>query len=211
MNITIFGGSGFIGQKLAEELVARGHDVTSISRSGCPSDLNAAWTKKVHWVHSDILNDTHWHQSVQKADWIIDAIGILFEHPKKGITYDRFIVTPVREILSYLDDIPQPARLLFISANRAPFPLRNYMKAKRQAEQLIKKCSLQHVIIYPSLVVDKQRYSSVIGGNMVNVINKIPGLRKIVQGYDPIPREALAREIANVIDGKTSPYTHRRP
>lgn len=210
INITIFGGSGFIGQKLIEELTNRGHDLTSISRHGKPTDLSSSWSEKVHWVRSDILNDTNWHKAVQQADWVIDTIGILFEHPRKGITYDRFILSPVQLILDYLSTHNPTAHFLFISANSAPFPLRNYMNAKLQAEQLIKASSLQYVIIYPSLVVDKKRYFSVISAFGINLLKAIPGIRKLVHGYEPISRETLAAEIANVIEGETSAYTQRQ-
>ncbi|OTN88532.1 hypothetical protein A5819_001013 [Enterococcus sp. 7E2_DIV0204] len=210
INITIFGGSGFIGQKLIEELTNRGHDLTSISRHGKPTDLSSSWSEKVHWVRSDILNDTNWHKAIQQADWVIDTIGILFEHPRKGITYDRFILSPVQLILDYLSTHNPTAHFLFISANSAPFPLRNYMNAKLQAEQLIKASSLQYVIIYPSLVVDKKRYFSVISAFGINLLKAIPGIRKLVHGYEPISRETLAAEIANVIEGETSAYTQRQ-
>ncbi|WP_206912048.1 hypothetical protein IGL98_003243 [Enterococcus sp. DIV0840] len=210
MQITIFGGSGFIGQRLSEELIHRGHNVTSISRSGKPSDLTTAWSQKVHWLRSDVLADDHWHPAVQKADWVIDAIGILKENSSKNITYERFILEPVRIILAYLNTQETQSKLLFLSANNAPFPLRKYMNAKLQAEQLIKEQAIKSVIIYPSLVVDKKRFSSVISAFFINLLKKIPGFNKLTTGYDPISREHLAVEIANVIEGKTSPYTHRR-
>lgn len=210
MNITIFGGSGFIGEKLAEELVNRGHNVTSISRSGKPTDLSSSWSTKVQWFRSDISNDTHWHKSVKNADWVIDTIGILFEQPHKNITYNRFILRPVESILNYLNEHNPTAHFLFISANSAPFPLRKYMDAKLQAEQLIKENPQQHVIIYPSLVVDKKRYFSVISSFGINFLNAIPGIRNLTQSYAPISREKLALEISNVIEGQSSVYTQRQ-
>lgn len=210
MNITIFGGSGFIGQKLSEVLTNKGHNVTSISRKGKPADLSDAWAKKVHWFRSDILNDIYWHKALQEADWVIDTIGILFEHPRKKITYDRFILTPVQLILDYLNTHNPSAHFLFISANSAPFPLRKYMDAKLQAEQLIKENAQPHIIIYPSLVVDKKRYFSVISAFGITFLKGIPGIKKLTTGYDLISRENLAAEIANVIEGKNSLYTQRR-
>ncbi|ALS02623.1 NAD-binding protein [Enterococcus silesiacus] len=210
MNITIFGGSGFIGQKLSEELTNNGHNVTSISRKGKPADLSDSWAKKVHWFRSDILNDTYWHKALQEADWVIDTIGILFEHPRKKITYDRFILTPVQLILDYLNTHNPSAHFLFISANSAPFPLRKYMDAKLQAEQLIKENAQPHVIIYPSLVVDKKRYFSVISAFGIKVLKAIPGIKKLVRAYEPISREKLAIEINSVVEGKSSAYTQRQ-
>ncbi|MGM0219236.1 NAD-dependent epimerase/dehydratase family protein [Enterococcus sp. AZ126] len=210
MQITIFGGSGFIGKKLSEELIMRGHSVTCVSRSGKPIDLTTAWAQKVHWLRSDILTDKNWHPAAKEADWIIDAIGILKEIPSKNITYERFILKPVQIILTYLDTQENPAKFLFLSANSAPFPLRKYMDAKLQAEQSIKAQTEQNVIFYPSLVMDKKRYSSIIGGQLIQGFKKIPGLRKLVKGYDPLSREQLAIEIANVIEGQSSRFTKRR-
>nr|WP_243465371.1 NAD-dependent epimerase/dehydratase family protein [Oenococcus oeni] len=83
MKIVVFGGSGFIGQKLLEILVERGHDIISVSRHGRPDSLTEKWADKITWVSSDILNDHEWQKYVKDADWIIDSVGILFENPKK--------------------------------------------------------------------------------------------------------------------------------
>lgn len=185
MNITIFGGSGFVGQKLTEELTSRGHNVTSISVWPA-GRLNRSMVKKATWVHSDILQDTHWHSAVKHADWVIDTIGILWEHPNKKITYDRFILQPVQLILDYLQKHNPTAEFLFISANSAPLPLRKYMDAKLQAEQLIKDSSQPYTIVYPSFVVGKARFLSITGGRVITFMQKIPGVRKLVQNYTPI-------------------------
>ncbi|MDA9470503.1 NAD-dependent epimerase/dehydratase family protein [Enterococcus sp. 5H] len=210
MKIVIFGGSGFIGQKLAEELVNRGHHVSSISRSGKPADLTTPWSQKVEWIHSDILNDTAWQDTIATSDWVIDTIGILFEKPQKNITYDRFIIEPVRILLHYLTQTNSRAKLLFLSANTAPLLLKKYMNAKLSAEELIKEQSPRNLIVYPSLVVDHERPFSMISAKSIRFSKKIPGLRQLVKGYDPISRQTLAIEIANVIEGKSSVYTKRR-
>lgn len=210
MKIAIFGGSGFIGQTAVEELVNRGHQVTSISRSGKPDQLTASWSKKVNWVHSDILKDTVWQSTVDTSDWVIDTIGILFEKPKKEITYEHLILEPATIISTYLDQTNNRAKIIFLSANSAPWPLRKYMDAKLSAEELIKEQNTQNIIIYPSLVIDQTRPFSIISAKLIQFSKKIPGLQQLVRGYDPIFRQKLAVEIANVIEGKPSIYTQRR-
>ena len=133
MKIVIFGGSGFIGTALCKELIFRNHSVTAISRSGRPNKLTEDWANNVHWLHSNILNDTIWQAYVQNADWVIDAIGILKEKPTKNITYERFIIDPVRQISTFLNTQETPAKFLFLSANAAPFPFKKYMTAKLKA------------------------------------------------------------------------------
>ncbi|GGC96499.1 NAD-binding protein [Enterococcus wangshanyuanii] len=210
MNIVIFGGSGFIGTALCKELIQHKHTVTSISRHGRPNTLTEEWANDVHWVHSDILNDTIWQSAVINADWVIDAIGILTEKPNKGITYERFIVEPVQRISTFLTAQVQPANFLFLSANAAPFPLKKYMSAKHKAEQVIHEQGFPYTIIYPSLIMDKQRPTSVIGGKTILCFKKLPIFKYFVREYDPITREQLAMEITNLVEGKRSFLTERR-
>lgn len=210
MDVVIFGGSGFIGQKIAKELVTRGHHVVSFSRHGKPQELTEVWSKQVQWVHSDILTDTDWQLYVDDADWVIDTIGIIFENRRKNKTYHRFILMPVEKILAYLKTSTHQPRLLFISANNTALPLRRYMDAKFQAEQLILEHAKQNVVFYPSLVTGAERPNAELLGSLINFTKKIPLFNRLVRGYDPISNDRLAIEIVNVMEGKTSIYTKRR-
>ena len=101
MKVIIFGGSGFLGQQIAKILVQRQHQVISVSRHGKPATLSASWSHQVQWVCSDVTRDTNWQEQVQRADWVIDTVGILFENPRKKKTYQRLILTPVKKISSF--------------------------------------------------------------------------------------------------------------
>ncbi|MFT8329671.1 MAG: NAD(P)H-binding protein [Oenococcus oeni] len=210
MKIVVFGGSGFIGQKLLEILVERGHDIISVSRHGRPDSLTEKWADKITWVSSDILNDHEWQKYVKDADWIIDSVGILFENPKKNITYDRFIVQPVREITGFLKNNKSKNRFLFISANKGPFIFRKYMEAKYLAEKITKRQNKNNLIVYPGLVFDSAKTSSIVITLPLRILSHIPLLNKVIIGYLPIKRVTLAKEISKIIDGGQSIYTKRR-
>ena len=40
----------------------------------------------MQWVCSDVTHDTNWQEQVQRADWVIDTVGILFENPRKNLS-----------------------------------------------------------------------------------------------------------------------------
>jgi len=54
----VFGGSGFLGQRLCERLVSAGFNVRSVSRSGCPRGEVARWWSHVDWFAADLGTDT---------------------------------------------------------------------------------------------------------------------------------------------------------
>ncbi|AZZ61014.1 NAD(P)H-binding protein [Oenococcus sp. UCMA 16435] len=210
MKIVVFGGSGFIGQKVLEILEEKGHQIISVSRHGRPSNLTQNWADKITWVSSDILKDHEWQKYINGTDWLIDLIGILFENRKKNITYDQFIVQPVREITNFLKTNKSKSKLLFISANKGPFILKKYMQAKYLAEKIIQKQNKENLIVYPGLVFDSARPSSIAITLPLRILSHIPILNKLIIGYLPIKRVTLAKEINKIIDGEKSIYTSRR-
>ena len=89
----------------------------------------------MQWVCSDVTHDTNWQEQVQRADWVIDTVGILFENPrKKNLSTAN---SDASEKSALFSTTKKPAKFLFISANTVPFPLRKYMDAKLAAEELI--------------------------------------------------------------------------
>ena len=57
LTIAVFGGSGFVGRRISENLVKAGHDVISISRSGKPPSYycnDAVTADLVNWISYDL-------------------------------------------------------------------------------------------------------------------------------------------------------------
>lgn len=214
MKVLVFGGSGFVGQQLLKTFQAQGWQTISVSRHGRPKKGQAAWTDEVTWVKSDVTKDQTWQDVAKNADWIIDAIGILFEKPKQGITYENAIVLPLQNIADFLLKQSKPARLIFISANKAPLVLKKYMQHKIAAERFLQQpdfAKLQSVIIYPGLVIDAAKPSTLIAEWGIHLLYRLPFLKKWISGYLPIKRTILADEITKVMRGGKSILTQRRP
>lgn len=59
--IVLFGGNGFVGTAIAEELVASNAQVVCVSRTGVmPAQLkNQAWAEQVEWHQGDALHPEH--------------------------------------------------------------------------------------------------------------------------------------------------------
>ncbi|KAK7895093.1 hypothetical protein LTR67_005832 [Exophiala xenobiotica] len=90
--IIVAGGNGFLGSRICKSAVARGWDVTSISRSGEPtwSSITAestppSWSKSVNWAKGDILKPTTYTTHLKGADAVVHTMGILLEADYKGV------------------------------------------------------------------------------------------------------------------------------
>lgn len=56
--VVVFGGSGFLGQRLCKELVTAGYSVRSVSRTGCPRGQAQPWWADVDWISADLGTET---------------------------------------------------------------------------------------------------------------------------------------------------------
>ncbi|KAI9711548.1 MAG: hypothetical protein M1820_002113 [Bogoriella megaspora] len=81
-----------VGSRICKAAIARGWDVTSISRSGEPqwasvsSSPNAPpWSKSVSWQRADILKPSSYKSFLEDADAVVHSMGILLEADYKGV------------------------------------------------------------------------------------------------------------------------------
>ncbi|QSZ31354.1 hypothetical protein DSL72_000919 [Monilinia vaccinii-corymbosi] len=94
--LVVCGGNGFLGSRICKSAVARGWDVTSISRSGEPtwssvtsSSTPPSWSHKVTWERADILKPSTYAPLLKSADYVVHTMGILLEADYKGVISGR--------------------------------------------------------------------------------------------------------------------------
>ncbi|KAB5570502.1 hypothetical protein GE09DRAFT_1103547 [Coniochaeta sp. 2T2.1] len=112
--LVVCGGTGFLGSRICKFAVARGWDVTSISRSGEPhwSSVSSSpnppdWSQKVSWQRADILKPATYTPLLQGADYVIHSMGILLEADYKGVISGR--ESPVAGLQKAFSSSPRPS------------------------------------------------------------------------------------------------------
>jgi putative NADH-flavin reductase len=134
MIITIVGGTGLVGQGIFKELAqVVDYELHSLSRNGKSKDNLV----EPVLYHSANLNETgDWQELLQKSDWVIDAVGILFPSKSKGTTYEKNSIQPAKIIIDTI--VNSENQCLFISANDGPFFMNDYMRAKKKWRLMVK-------------------------------------------------------------------------
>ncbi|KAM6477872.1 NAD(P)-binding protein [Trichoderma sp. SZMC 28011] len=90
--LIVCGGNGFLGSRICKYAVARGWDVTSVSRSGEPrwdsvtsSATPPPWAHKVSWERANILEPSTYAPLLKGSDYVVHSMGILLEADYKGV------------------------------------------------------------------------------------------------------------------------------
>ena len=160
----------------------------------------------MQWVCSDVTRDTNWQEQVQRADWVIDTVGILFENPRKE-TYQRLILTPVKNQLFLAQ---QKSQLSFIYFSQyCSFPFEKIYGCQIGSGGTNPPRSRRSSNFYPSLLVGQERTGTILFSKCIYFLRKSL-LKNLFIGYDPVPVAEMAQEIVHVLEGGNSIYTHRR-
>src|ERR1700752_3106929 len=94
--IFIAGGTGYVGQRLIPELLARGHSVRALARKGSEGRLPAGCTP----VIGDALDKSTFASQVRPGDTCVQLVGGAHPSPSKASQFRTIDRVSARESIS---------------------------------------------------------------------------------------------------------------
>lgn len=150
MKVFVTGGTGFVGQEVIRQLVAAGHQVVALVRTG--SEKKLAPVPEVKLQPGDVLQPDTLQEGLKGCDAVIHLVGIIREFPGKGITFGKLHTEATRQVIKAAQN-QGVQRYLQMSANGSrPNAATEYHKTKWAAEESVRNCSLDWTIFRPSLI-----------------------------------------------------------
>lgn len=150
MKVVVAGGTGLLGREITRELLARGHDVTVLSRSRS-SDLDP----RARWTAGDVTNRASLEGKLSGADAVIDAVQFPsspIEDPKKGRTFERFDLGGTKNLVDAAKAQGAGYFVGLSGVGAAPDAVFHWLRFKWQEEQHITASGLPHAIFRPSWI-----------------------------------------------------------
>lgn len=154
MKVALFGGSGFVGNYIVDELLALGHEPHVLVRPQNASKLIQADKCTVH--SGNIENETVIQDILGNADAVIYNIGLIRQFPKKGKTFEGLHYAGVKRTVKLAEAIGVQ-RYILMSANGVKMNGTQYQTTKYLGEQLLKNSTLDWTIFRPSLIFGDPR------------------------------------------------------
>lgn len=154
MKVAIFGGTGFVGSYLVDELVDRGHTPVLLTRPGSESRVRREESCTI--VPGDIQDAEAVGNTVAGADAIVYNIGILREYPSKGIRFEALHFDGARLAMDKAAELGVK-RFLLMSANGVKADGTEYQKTKYMAEQYMQASEFDWTIFRPSVLFGDPR------------------------------------------------------
>ena len=188
--ILITGGTGFVGQAILDEAVARGYSVRALSRY--PEKHKVSSSENIEYVKGNIFDPFSLKDSMNGVTIVINSAGILFEKGRN--TFDNVHVRGVENIISAAKE-KGVQRIVHVSAlGTRENPASAYHWTKWQGEQIIRGCGIDYTIFRPSLIFGK-------GDHQTKV------LKKIVEYFPIIPVLSVKGKLQPVFVGDVAKCT----
>lgn len=199
--VTIFGGTGFLGHVITQELARAGYRIKIVTRHP-----ETAYDLKLYGavgqicpVYCDFKADNAIEQAVQGSDYVVNLIGILFEKKKNAFKRTH---TDIPEEIAKICTAQKIKKFIHISALGVEESKSKYAKTKLDGEQAVRVQYPAATILRPSVVFGA-------GDSFFNMFAKLatffPALPLIGGGktkFQPVYVGDIADAVVNLLNNK---------
>jgi uncharacterized protein YbjT (DUF2867 family) len=150
--VFITGASGFMGRRLSEELIRRGHRVRCLVRRG--SERGAAAGSEV--IVANPLDAASYAPNVLGCDTFVHLVGVAHPSPAKAAQFRSIDLASAKAAVSAAKGAAIGHFVYVSVAHPAPV-MRAYIEARMEAEAAIRSAGLNATIVRPWYVVGPGR------------------------------------------------------
>ena len=197
MRVALFGGAGFIGQRLAAELCARGHEVVIPTRDRERAKERLVVLPGARVIGFDPDSATAVSKALEGCDAAANLVGILHERRQGDFerVHGEFVRRLVSECRGRVRLFAQVSALGAAASSDSA-----YLRSKGKGETIIRDAgAMRHVIVRPSVVFGRgDSFLSMFAG-MARFFPAM-ALPCAYAKFQPIAVEDLARMTANAME-----------
>lgn len=199
--VTVFGGSGFIGRHLVAHLAATGATVRVATRHPSPPQERAS-RGTIQQFEADLLNVQAVRAAIRGSDAVVNLVGILSESGRH--TFTAIHEEGARQVAAIACDLGA-TRLIHTSALGASqlAPARAD-RSKAAGEDAVRNTFPGAIIVRPSLVFGPDDH---FFNGFARMAQRLPVLPLIGGGrtrFQPVAVQDVVKGIAALLDGRAS-------
>src|SRR2546430_822240 len=150
--VFVTGATGFVGRAVIQAVRAEGHVVRCLVRRGSEPDLHGF--EAIERVEGDVLAPpTTLEAGMAGCDTVIHLVGIIREHPARGVTFDRIHHGATLNVLTAAARAGVRRYLHMSALGTEAHARARYHKTKWAAEEAVRASGLVWTIFLPSVPV----------------------------------------------------------
>lgn len=151
--VLVTGGGTFLGDYIAAALLVEGAEVTLLVRPGA-EDKVGPLSQRARIITADVWDPASLRGRARGHACVINTVGSMTADPVQGLTHHRLNFVSARNVTNMVisDGVPHT---ILMSAARAPWVSRQYVAAKREAEEYVRRVGVSTTVIRAPLVYQR--------------------------------------------------------
>jgi len=210
MKVALFGGTGFVGTYITDELLHNNHNPILLVRPGSENKISRSNDCTVNI--GDISDKEIIESTINGAEAVIYNIGLIRQYPRKGITFEKTHFEGAKHCIDIAMELGVK-RFILMSANGVKYEGTKYQSTKFLADQYLRNSDLDWTIFRPSLIFGDPKgtieFCTQLRNDMLNLplpaplfFDKLNFLNAGKFSMSPIHISDVAKFFVNSIDEK---------
>ncbi len=147
-HVFVTGGTGYLGVRLIQQLLARGHDVRALVRTGSESKL----PKGCEVVIGNALDASSYESQIQPADTFVQLVGVSHPSPAKAKQFRSIDLVSGTSAIRTAGKCGIQHFVYLSVAHPAPV-MKAYIEVRAECEDLLRQSGMNATILRPWYVL----------------------------------------------------------
>ena len=174
-DVFVTGATGYIGGALVPALLARGHRVRALIRTGSERKAPAG----VHCVQGDALDAASYRDSIAPADTFVHLVGTPHPAPWKGRRFREIDLVSIKEAVAAAVHAGVSHFIYLSVAHPAPI-MAAYIAVRKEGEALLAASGLRTTFMRPWYVLGPGHYWPFLVAPVYGLLARLPRTREMV-------------------------------
>ena len=194
---TVFltGASGFMGQRLSEELVRRGHRVRGLVRRGSEKRVASS----CEGVTGDPLDASSYRDQVKGCDTFVQLVGVAHPNPSKADQFRKIDLVSAKAGIAAASQTAVSHFVYVSVAHPAPV-MKEYIAVRTEAEEAIRAAGLNATILRPWYVLGPGRRWPLLLLPAYWLMGALPGTRESAQRLGLVTAAQMIAAMARAVE-----------
>lgn len=194
---TVFltGSTGFMGSRLALELMERGHHVRALARPGAESRV----PQGCEIVRGDALRAESYGARVPGADTFVHLIGVAHPNPRKAAEFRSIDLKSCQEAVraAVVADV---RHFVYLSVARPAPVMQEYQAARAEGERLIRESGMKATFVRPWYVLGPGRRWPLLLAPLYALARLLPATRDGAERLGLVTVEQMTQALAWAVE-----------
>ena len=193
--VFVTGGTGYVGRPLVAALLARGHEVHALARSGSAAKLPPG----ARPVIGNALDDATFASGIPPGATVVHLVGTPHPNPSKAAEFQRVDVASIRATMAAVRRAAVRHVVYVSVAHPAPVKAA-YIAARQEGEALVRAAGVPATILRPWYVLGPGHRWPYLLVPIYALMRRVPKTRDGAERLGLVTRDAMVAALVRAVE-----------